>query len=157
LLWDDLPPEAQQAAQARPVENKTLQGAGLVVEGQLFSPVFAAFARSKKTLGISVDDATGDILLNQHPLTTSLTAKEHALLIYFIQHPSAICTKDELIQAVWPEDKIFDVGVRDDSLAQLIRRVRIKIEADPSKPVFVLTIPGRGYRLNPAPGPAGSS
>ena len=77
---------------------------------------------------------------------TELTAKEHLLLAYFLAHPEIVCEKDELIQAVWPEDRIFEEGVRDDSLAQLIRRLRMKIEADPSQPRYIHTVAGRGYR-----------
>lgn len=77
--------------------------------------------------------------------TTGLTAKENALLEYLIDHDGKVCEKDELVQAVWPEDVIFARGVRDDSLAQLIRRLRVKIEVDPGKPRFIITVPGRGY------------
>ena len=74
-----------------------------------------------------------------------LTAKEQMLLDYFKTHPDTVCEKDELIQAIWPEDAIFEQGVRDSSLAQLVRRLRVKIEPDPADPRFIQTIPGRGY------------
>ncbi len=80
---------------------------------------------------------------------TELTAKEHLLLVYFRDHPEVVCEKDDLIRAVWPEDRIFEQGIRDDSLAQLIRRLRTKIEADPSQPRYIHTVPGRGYRYIP--------
>jgi energy-coupling factor transporter ATP-binding protein EcfA2 len=79
--------------------------------------------------------------------TTRLTAKENQLLAYFLAHTGAVCAKDDLIRAVWPEDRVFEQGVRDDSLAQLVRRLREKIEPDPANPRFIHTAPGRGYRL----------
>ena len=95
--------------------------------------------------------------LSDHPLLTAhhapdfdatqLTAKEHLLLNYFLTHPDTVCEKDDLIRAVWPEDKVFERGVRDDSLAQLVRRLREKIEPDPAKPKHIHTVPGRGYRF----------
>lgn len=75
-----------------------------------------------------------------------LTAKEQLLLAYFQAHPSQVCEKDDLIRGVWPEDRVFQRGVRDDSLAQLVRRLREKVEPDPSQPRFINTVPGRGYR-----------
>lgn len=79
--------------------------------------------------------------------TTSLTAKEHALLNYLVGHPNTVCEKDALIQAVWPEDEVYEDGIRDESLSQLVRRLRKKIEPDPSNPRYIHTIPGRGYRF----------
>jgi hypothetical protein len=78
---------------------------------------------------------------------SQLTAKEMLLLEYLRSRPGEVCTKDDLIRAVWPEDQIFERGIRDDSLAQLVRRLRVKIEPDPSTPSFIHTVPGRGYRL----------
>ena len=80
---------------------------------------------------------------------SQLTAKEHLLLQYLQNHPGQVCEKDELIRAVWAEDVAFIIGIRDDSLAQLVRRLRKKIEPDEAQPRFVLTIPGRGYRYRP--------
>ncbi len=91
--------------------------------------------------------AGNPLLLN--PAAPQLTAKEHLLLEYFRAHPQEVCEKDDLIRAVWPEDKIFERGVRDDSLAQLIRRLREKIETDASSPRRIHTVPGRGYRYTP--------
>lgn len=79
--------------------------------------------------------------------TSKLTAKEKLLLDYFLQNPGTVCEKDALIRAAWPEDKVFVQGVRDDSLAQLIRRLREKIEPDPAQPHHILTLPGRGYKF----------
>lgn len=90
-------------------------------------------------------------LLGEWPLPAActnvrLTAKERVLLEYFQQHEGQVCEKDDLIRAVWPEDKIFARGVRDDSLAQLIRRLREKVEPDPAMPRHIHTVSGRGYR-----------
>jgi DNA-binding response OmpR family regulator len=82
--------------------------------------------------------------------TSALTAKEHLLLQYFQAHAGRVCEKDDLIRAVWPEDKVQTRGVRDDSLAQLVRRLREKIEPVPAQPRFLQTVPGRGYRFVPA-------
>ena len=81
----------------------------------------------------------------------SLTAKEHLLLNHFRQHADQICDKETLIQAVWPEDQIYEQGVRDDSLAQLVRRLRQKIEPDPKNPRFIETVRGRGYQFRALP------
>jgi energy-coupling factor transporter ATP-binding protein EcfA2 len=81
--------------------------------------------------------------------TSQLTAKEHLLWEYFLAHPEQVCEKDDLIRAVWPEDRIYERGIRDDSLAQLIRRLREKVEPDPATPLHIHTIPGRGYRFIP--------
>jgi hypothetical protein len=73
-----------------------------------------------------------------------LTAADFRLLQYFQTHHCEVCSKDELIAAVWPEE-IYVEGTRDDSLAQLVRRLRLKVEVDPSQPRRIKTAPGRGY------------
>lgn len=80
-----------------------------------------------------------------HP-NTDLTAKEQALLNFLQAHAGQVCEKQAIIEAVWHEDKIYTEGIRDDSLSQLVRRLRTKIEPDPSNPIYLHTIAGRGYR-----------
>lgn len=77
-----------------------------------------------------------------------LTSSEHRLLAFLQAHPETVCAKDDLIRAVWPDDRVID-GLRDDSLAQLVRRLRQKVEIDPASPQHILTVPGRGYRYVP--------
>jgi hypothetical protein len=88
-----------------------------------------------------------------HPLlareSSDLTAKEALLLKYLQAHPNQVCEKDELMRAVWPEVKVYDEGLQDDSLAQLVRRLRRKIEPDPANPAHIFNVPGRGYRFTP--------
>ncbi|MCL4871593.1 MAG: winged helix-turn-helix domain-containing protein [Anaerolineae bacterium] len=79
--------------------------------------------------------------------TIRLTAKEKRLFDCLRAQMPALVEKDELIRAVWPEDKLFEDGGRDDSLAQLMRRLRRKIEPDATRPQIIQTVPGRGYRL----------
>jgi hypothetical protein len=104
------------------------------------------------------DDEIKHSSLAGHPLlmrgraasfdTTQLTAKEHLLLAYLQSRAGQVCEKDDIIRAVWPEDKVLQRGIRDDSLAQLVRRLREKIEPDAAAPKHILTVPGRGYRFN---------
>lgn len=75
----------------------------------------------------------------------SLTARESLLYDYLRAYENEVCSKDDLIRAVWPEDAVYEEGVRDSSLAQLVRRLRLKVEQDASNPRFIQTVPGRGY------------
>lgn len=77
---------------------------------------------------------------------TGLTAAEFRLWAYLRAHARQVCGKDELIHAVWPEEAQLE-GLRDDSLAQLVSRLRRKVEPDPANPARILTVPGRGYRF----------
>jgi predicted component of type VI protein secretion system len=75
-----------------------------------------------------------------------LSPQEHRLLACLFRKAGAVCTKKELNGALW------EGGIVDDSaLASLVRRLREKIEPDPSRPVFVVTVPGFGYRLDTNP------
>lgn len=96
--------------------------------------------RRSKLLGQPLLSAAAPPVSAESP---ELTALEHLLLACLQAHPGELCAKDDLIRAVWPEDRVID-GLRDDSLAQLIRRVRQKVGAN-----RILTVPGRGYRYLP--------
>ncbi|MEA5078465.1 MAG: winged helix-turn-helix domain-containing protein [Anaerolineaceae bacterium] len=80
--------------------------------------------------------------------TALLTALEQRLLDSLSAHPGQVCEKDALIQAVWPEEK-WIAGMRDDSLAQLVHRLREKIDTPQQK--HIQSIPSRGYVYTPDP------
>lgn len=72
----------------------------------------------------------------------SLTAREYALLEYLIQNPMRILSKDQILAAVWDQEEAF---VDENTLAVNIRRLREKIEADPSEPQYIRNVRGLGY------------
>ncbi|MCM1056497.1 MAG: response regulator transcription factor [Firmicutes bacterium] len=72
-----------------------------------------------------------------------LTAKEHAILAALYRNAGRIVTIDALCEAAWGDNPFG----YENSLMAHIRRIREKIEADPSHPVSLLTVKGLGYRL----------
>ncbi len=137
------------------IEDKSLaylEKLGLVVGNgeyrRVFSPLFEAYVRQSRSPGrpIRLHPETRSVWRGDAELPITLTAKEDQLLSYFLKHTGEMCTKDALARAVWP-DEIPLEGVRDDRLAQLVRRLREKIEFDPSEPGYILTVHGQGYRF----------
>ncbi|MEZ3435659.1 MAG: response regulator transcription factor [Lachnospiraceae bacterium] len=72
-----------------------------------------------------------------------LTAKEHDILWALYRNAGRIVTIDQLCEAAWGDNPYG----YENSLMAHIRRIREKIEANPSKPVSLLTVKGLGYRL----------
>lgn len=72
----------------------------------------------------------------------ALAPKEFAVLRYLISHPGRLVTKDELIDAAWPETNVTD-GV----LKVSIRKIRAALDDDPKSPQFIETAHRRGYRF----------
>jgi DNA-binding response OmpR family regulator len=74
-----------------------------------------------------------------------LTAKEFDMLYLLAQHPKQVYTREQLLDRVWGGAEYIDPG----TVTVHIRRVREKIEADPSKPVRLVTVWGVGYKFEP--------
>jgi DNA-binding response OmpR family regulator len=74
----------------------------------------------------------------------ALTAKELELLAHFLSSPGRAFSREELLRDVWG----FDVG--DTATVTVhVRRLRCKIEADPTNPTLIATVRGIGYRFDP--------
>jgi two-component system KDP operon response regulator KdpE len=78
-----------------------------------------------------------------HGVETRLTPKEFELLRYLVAHAGRPVTHRELLQAVWGPD----YGDEPEYLRVFINQVRKKIEANPSKPKYIVTEPWVGYRF----------
>lgn len=72
-----------------------------------------------------------------------LTAKEYTLLKVLAGNEGRIVTLDTICEALWGDDTFG----YENSLNTHIRRIRTKIEADPSRPVSLITVKGLGYKL----------
>ena len=75
--------------------------------------------------------------------TLPLTAKEHALLLALYRNEGRIVTIDALCEAAWGDNPFG----YENSLMAHIRRIREKIEQNPSQPVSLVTVKGLGYKL----------
>jgi DNA-binding response OmpR family regulator len=95
---------------------------------------------------------TGDLLLDGggrqatrggDPLT--LTLKEFDLLWFMASHPRLVFSRETLMDRVWGYQAAFDTG----TVTVHMRRLREKIEADPTHPRHLQTVWGVGYRFDP--------
>ncbi len=73
----------------------------------------------------------------------SLTTKEFDLLTFLAQNPNHVFTKDELFREIWDMESIGDIA----TVTVHIKKIREKIEKQPSKPQYIETIWGVGYRF----------
>ncbi len=98
----------------------------------------------KITLGrCTVDLGSGVVHWENGAAEITLTAKEYAILQKLSQERGRIVTIDALCDAVWQEENFG----YENTLVVHIRRLREKIEEDPSHPKYLLTVRGLGYRL----------
>jgi len=74
----------------------------------------------------------------------NLTPTEFRLLVYLAQHPGQALNRAQILDAVWDSD---GANLDERVVNVHIRRLREKIEFDPSEPELLLTVPGIGYRL----------
>ena len=91
---------------------------------------------------VEVDSLAHEVRLRGQ--LTALTAREFELLVFLMRHPRQVFTREQLLEQVWG----YTYG--DTSTVTVhVRRLREKIESDPSNPTRVLTVWGVGYRWDP--------
>lgn len=91
--------------------------------------------------GSQIDFDRAEVIKGKERLP--LTAKEHDILSVLCRNAGRIVTIDQLCEAVWGDNPYG----YENSLMAHIRRIREKIETDPSKPVSLITVKGLGYKL----------
>ncbi len=93
------------------------------------------------TMGnLSIDISKHEVHKNGNII--DLTAKEFELLLFFAENLGLVFTKRQIYNAVWNDDYAYD----DNNIMVHIRRLRKKIEDDPSNPKYILTVWGIGYK-----------
>lgn len=101
-------------------------------------------AQEKTTLsfkGLTINLNTYTVHTNKEEI--SLTGKELELLKFFTSNPGQVFTKTQLFRNVWDDNYIED----DNTVMVHIRKLRKKIEVDPSNPKFIQTVWGIGYKF----------
>lgn len=116
---------------------------------ELLSRIRSVLRRSGKfqsliDLGnIKVDTISGSVTREGKEIF--LTALEYRLLLVFINNRGIVLSRTILLQEIWDIAGDF---VNDNTLTVYIKRLREKIEEDPSNPIIVKTIRGLGYRMD---------
>ena len=120
--------------------------------GVLFSRVNALLRRAKEfgqkdseinSNGIKMLKTEGQVYKNGQLL--DLTAAEYKLLRYFMENPNIILTKDQILEHLWDYEGDY---IDNNALTVYIRRLRVKIEDNPSEPKMILTVRRMGYKWN---------
>ena len=101
--------------------------------------------KSQKLLkegSITVDTVKGIVYRNGEEL--ALSALEYRLLLIFFNNKGVVLSRGRLLSEIWDVAGEF---VNDNTLTVYIKRLREKIEEDPSHPELIKTVRGMGYRL----------
>lgn len=92
---------------------------------------------------LSIDPKTRIVMVRGE--TIDLTATEFNLLWFMVSHPRQVFKRDQLLENVWGFSEYVDPS----TVTVHIRRLREKIEIDPSDPIHLLTVWGVGYKFDP--------
>lgn len=93
--------------------------------------------------GISVNLLNGDVTKNGE--TLNLTSGEYKLLCLFMENPNIILSQEQILGKLWDSNNDF---IDNSTLTVYIRRLRKKIEDDPSNPTNIVTVRRMGYKWN---------
>lgn len=109
------------------------------------SPVTNASDKASITSGsLMIDFASSRVLLDHKPL--ELTLAEYRLLSLLVRNAGSVVTRDIIFDELWDHMGNF---VDDNTLSVYIRRLREKLETNPSQPKHLTTVRGFGYRWIP--------
>ena len=90
---------------------------------------------------VEVNVRSNEVLRNGNRV--ELSAKEFALLAYFVAHPAETLSRDRLLDAVWGYENYPNTRTVDTHIVHL----RQKLEPNPEEPRFILTVHGTGYKF----------
>lgn len=94
--------------------------------------------------GLEIDPVAREVSVQGE--TVPVTAREFDLLAFLASAPRQVFTREQLLRQVWDSSTQWQ---DDATVTEHVRRVRKKIEADPDRPRWLVTVRGVGYRFEP--------
>ena len=91
--------------------------------------------------GLAINKTSRRVLLNGHEV--AFASKEFDLLVFLASNPNRVLTKEQIYVQIWEAEAFGDLT----TVAVHIRKIREKIEIDPSNPQYLETVWGAGYRF----------
>ena len=99
--------------------------------------------RTLEAGGVELDPNSRQVRLHGTPL--SLTATEFRLLEFLMSRPGVVFSREQLLNAVWGQDR----AITDRAVDVYVLRLRQKVERDPAAPVLIHSVRGFGYTFEP--------
>lgn len=96
-------------------------------------------------VGVWLDMATQDVWVDGQCLVPRVSPAQFTLLHLLLAHPNQICSRDDIVRAVWPD--AVD-GVSDEAIDALVKRVRARLGEVPRGQQYLETVRGRGLLLH---------
>ena len=106
------------------------------------SAVAGRFEEQLSSGAFSLNLRTRQLLHMGTPI--ELTQVEYQIMEFFFRHAGQLVTRESILRTVWGEEYFGDEKIVDVN----IRRLRMKVEQDPSTPQHICTVWGQGYRWN---------
>jgi len=95
--------------------------------------------------GLVVDERTRQILIDGQVLDPQLSLYQYRLLRFLYSKAGAVCGRDDVVQAVWPDADVE--GVSEQAIDALVRRLRDRLQELSPEHQFIVTVRGHGFRL----------
>ncbi len=97
--------------------------------------------------GLELDLGTRQVYVRGRLLSPSLSPAQFVFLSLLAEQPGRVYSRDQVIDAVWPEDQ--SEGVSDEAIDALVRRIRLRLrKLDPDHD-YIVTVRGYGFKLEP--------
>lgn len=119
---------------------------------EFISRINAVLRRTASQEEVSNTKKSGDLLLNMNKAQLYknhqeilITSVEYKILVHFMNNPQQVVTRESITNTLWDCSGEY---VDNNTLSVYIRRIREKIEDSPSKPEYIKTIRGLGYKWN---------
>ncbi len=93
---------------------------------------------------LKIDEAKKEVVIDGEE--KNLSKKEYELLLFLYKNAGNVCSRDEIIEAVWPESKDHS-AISDATIDQLIHRLRLRVEPEPANPSRIISKKAFGYIL----------
>jgi pSer/pThr/pTyr-binding forkhead associated (FHA) protein len=105
----------------------------------------AAAADTGSGLKLFIDKKARRIWIGEKELIPPLSVSQYELLVYLYEHQGSVVTREEIVDAVWKNEKA--IGVTEQALDALVRRLRDRLNKNDPTHDYILTVRGVGFKL----------
>ena len=95
---------------------------------------------------LRIDTESRRVFIEDEELQPPLSLPQYRLIELLYNNSGSICTRDEVVQAVWPD--VMGEGVSEQAIDALVRRLRDRLAETDPETQYIVTVRGHGFRLD---------